>query len=225
MKTLRVMFIAASAVLFASCLNLDADLSINGEGLASGTYEVEVAKQAAALLGVSEPEDLKDRLLEGEGGILPKGNSVEVGERGEFYVMTVTMKDVPLTEEGMKAEVLEDGRVRFEFVNEESEDDMSFDAGLAGTIDMRITMPGAIVESAGFEVVDDTTVEYSGPVTEAVVLTVVSEVSTSGGGGFPVLPVAIIVVLVIVIAVVVMTRRKRSTPSAQMPEPPAVAPE
>lgn len=223
-KAVRMAALTACAALVSSCLNLDADLTINGEALASGSYEVEVAKQVAALLGVSEPEDLKDRLLEGEGGILPKGNSVEVEERGEFYVMTVTMKDVPLTEEGMTAEVLDDGRVRFEFVNEESEETSGFDAGLTGTIDMRITMPGAIVESEGFDVVDDLTVEYSGPVTEAAVLSVVSEAGSASGGGFPLIPVAVVIVLG-AIAVIVMTRRKKSAPNTAMPEPPAVAPE
>ncbi len=224
MRACRVVMVAACAVLLSSCINLDADLVINSEALASGSYEVEVAKQAAALLGVSEPDDLKDRLLEGEGGILPKGNSVEVGERGEFYVMTVTMKDVPLTEEGMMAEVLEDGRVRFEFVNEESDDAVGFEAGLTGTIDMRITMPGPITDSDGFDVVDDVTVEYSGPITEAVVLSVVSEAGSGGGGGLPVLPIAVLIVLAAIV-VIVMTRRKKSAPNTSMPEPPAVAPE
>ena len=225
MQALRVLVIAASAALLSSCINLDADLTINGDALASGTYEVEVAKQAAALLGVSEPEDLKERLVEGEGGILPKGNSVEVGERGEFYVMKVTLKDAPLTEEGMLAEVLDDGRVRFEFINEQSEEDASgFDAGLTGTIDMRVTMPGAILESEGFDVVDDKTVEYSGPINEAVVLMVISEAGTGSSGGFPVLPIALVALLAVVI-VIVMTRRKKSSTSETMPEPPAVAPE
>ena len=224
MKAFRLAALSGCVVLLSSCLNLDADLTINSEALASGTYEVEVAKQAAALLGVSEPDDLKERLLEGEGGILPKGNSVEVEERGEFYVMTVTMNDVALTEEGMIAEVLEDGRVRFEFVNEESDDTSGFDAGLTGIIDMRVTMPGPILESEGFDEVDDVTVEYSGPVTEAVVLSVVSEAGTGGGSGFPFLPIAAVVV-VGALAVIVLTRRKKSAPNTSMPEPPAVAPE
>ena len=222
----RGLLAVAATALLSSCINLDADLTIGGDALASGTYEVEVAKQIAALLGVSEPEDLKDRLLEGEGGILPKGNSVEVSERGEFFVMTVKFDDVPLTEEGMTAEVLDDGRVRFEFANEATDDEEIAGFDFTGTIDMRVSMPGAIVETEGFDVVDDDTVEYSGPVTEAVTLSVVGESGGGSGGGFPVVPVIVaLAVIALVVVVVVRRRGKSGDASTSMPEPPAVAPE
>jgi hypothetical protein len=226
-RTIRGVLGAAMVALLTSCVNLDADLTIGADALASGTYEVEIAKQAASLLGVSKPEDLKNRLLEGEGGILPKGNSVEVSERGEFFVMKVTLKDVPLTEEGMKAELQDDGRVRFAFVNEASDDDEFSGFGMTGTIDMRVTMPGAIIESAGFEVVDEFTVTYSGPVNEAVELTVLSEsTGGGGGGGLPVLPVAIVLIAAAVIIVgVVRSRGSSRGSSSAMPETPTVAPE
>ena len=224
--SIRGLLAIAAATLLSACINLDADLTIDGDALASGTYQVEVAKQVAALLGVSEPEDLKDRLLEGEGGILPKGNSVDVSERGEFYVMTVTFTDVPLTEEGMTAEVLDDGRVRFEFVNEAADDEEIAGFDFTGTIDMRVSMPGAIVESAGFDVVDDDTVEYSGPVTEAVTLSVVSESGGGAGGGFPVVPIIVALAVIVLVVVVVARRRGKSgDASTSMPEPPTVAPE
>lgn len=216
----------AATTLLSACINLDADLTIDGDALATGTYEVEVAKQVAALLGVSEPEDLKDRLLEGEGGILPKGNSVEVTERGEFFVMTVTFADVALTEDGMTAEVLDDGRVQFEFVNEATDDEEIAGFDFTGTIDMRVSMPGTIVESAGFDVVDDDTVEYSGPVTDAVTLRVVSESGGGAGGGFPVVPVVVaLAVIGLVVLVAVRRRGKSGDASTSMPEPPTVAPE
>lgn len=226
-RSVRGLLAIAATTLLAACINLDADLTIDSDALASGTYEVEVAKQVAALLGVSEPEDLKDRLLEGEGGILPKGNSVEVTERGEFYVMTVTFTDVPLTEEGMTAEVLDDGRVRFEFVNEATDDEEIAGFDFTGTIEMRVTMPGAIVESAGFDVVGDDTVEYSGPVTEAVTLSVVSESGGGTEGGIPVAPVVVVALAAVVLAVVVVARRRGKTgdTTMTMPEPPTVAPE
>ena len=224
--SIRGLFAIAAVTLLSACINLDADLTIDGDALASGTYEVEVAKQVAALLGVSEPEDLKDRLLEGEGGILPKGNSVEVTERGEFFVMTVTFTDVPLTEEGMTAEVLDGGRVRFEFVNEATDDEEIAGFDFTGTIDMRVSMPGTIVESAGFDVVDDDTVEYSGPVTEAVTLSVVSESGGGAGDGFPVLPVVVPLAIIVFAAIFVARRRGKSgDASTSMPEPPTVAPE
>lgn len=224
--SIRILLAAAAAALLSSCINLDADLTIDGDALASGTYEVEVAKQVAALLGVSEPEDLRDRLLEGEGGILPKGNSVEVSERGEFYVMTVNFDDVPLTEDGMTAEVLDDGRVRFEFVNEATDDDEFAGFDFAGTIDMRVSMPGPIVESEGFDVVDDDTVEYSGSVTDAVTLTVVSESRGGDDGRFPVIPLSIALIAVVVVVAVVARRRRAGRDTAPpMPEPPTVAPE
>lgn len=224
--SIRGLLAVAAATLLSACINLDADLTIDGDALASGTYEVEVAKQVAALLGVSEPEDLKDRLLEGEGGILPKGNSVDVSERGEFYVMTVTFTDVPLTEDGMTAEVLDDGRVRFEFVNEAADDEEIAGFDFTGTIDMRVSMPGTIVESTGFDVVDDDTVEYSGPVTEAVTLSVVSESGGGAGDGFPVLPVVVPLAIFVFAAIFVARRRGKSgDASTSMPEPPTVAPE
>ena len=201
--------LAPLVALLTSCISLDVRLEIDREALATGTYEVSVTKEAAGLLGVNSPEDLERRLTEGEGGILPEGNSVEVGEKDGSYTMKVTLTTVPLTEDGLIAEVLDDGNVRFEFKNEATEEEAgSFGITNNGTIDMNVTMPGKVIEHEGFELVNERTLSYSGDVSEAVVLSATSE--SGGSGDSSMVPLIVLGVIAALVVISLIRNRKRS---------------
>lgn len=207
------------ALALTSCINLDVDVTIDGDGLATGSYEVRVSKEAAALVGVSSPEDLERQLVEGEGGILPKGNRIEVGERDGFYTLKATLAAVPLTEDGFRAVKLESDNVRFEFRNDVSEEEAeSFGASSVGTITLRVVMPGKIVASDGFEIRGERVVDYSGAVSEPVVLFVESE-SGAAGGSWPVmLIVAGVIAGIISIGLIRNGKRSSGSPSTDTPQ-------
>lgn len=207
------------ALALSSCINLDVDVTIDRDALATGSYEVRVSKEAAALVGVSSPEDLERQLVDGDGGILPKGNRIEVGERDGFYTLKATLASVPLTEDGFSAEKLQSGNVRFEFRNDVSEEEAeSFGASSVGSISLRVVMPGKIVDSDGFEIRGERVVEYSGPVSESVVLFVESE-SGSAGGSWQV-PLIVVGVIAGIVAIGLFRNRRRTngSPSIETPQ-------
>lgn len=140
---------AGIIVLLAGCVNLDVDLALNSKAEATGTYELTMAKTVASLLGVTKAEDLKRAVLDNSEFNLPAGNSVDVRDAGMSYVMTVTVKDLKLEDTDLKAEVLGDGNIRFTFKNEGTEPSSDgFDLGMdTGSIKLRITFPGPIVET------------------------------------------------------------------------------
>jgi hypothetical protein len=201
---------AGIIVLLAGCVNLDVDFALNSKAEATGTYELTMAKTVASLLGVTKAEDLKRAVLDNSEFNLPAGNSVDVRDAGMSYVMTVTVKDLKLEDTDLKAEVLGDGNIRFTFKNEGTEPSSDgFDLGMdTGSIKLRITFPGPIVETGPqFTKESDQVATLDIALDEPSDTFVVSEPGSGGSSSPMVLIVVAGVVALLVIAGIVQAKR------------------
>jgi hypothetical protein len=206
----RLLFGAGIVVLLAGCVDLDVDLSLSSSAEATGTYELTMAKAVASFLGVTKTEDLKKAVLDNPEFNLPAGNSVDVRDAGLSYVMTVTVKDLKLDDADLQAEVLGDGNIRFTFKNEGTEpSEDGFDLGMdTGSIKLRITFPGPIVETGPqFTKESDRVATLDIALDEPSHTFVVSEPGSGGGTSPMVLIVIVGVVALLVIAGVVQAKR------------------
>jgi len=179
-------FVIPTCILVLSgCLNINAEISLNGRAEASGSFTIDVPKQVAAMMGITSAESLESTLLESEDLNLPRGNSVDVKETDTSYVMTVTMINAPLTEDEMKAEVLPDGRIKFTFGNEGSIDTSGMDLGITmGSISVKVVFPGNLVEvSPEFTNVNGKTITLKVALDENVEAYAISEPGNGGKSG------------------------------------------
>lgn len=159
-----------------SCMSVEADLSLDDQARASGTYVVRIDKSVAALLGIGNARDLEDALFSDDEIPLPRGNSVDVIDRGTQFELTIALRRVPLDDEDLRATRQQDGRVRFEFRNSSSSESGDLLEATAGEITLHLTFPGPIVESgAQVERLDATTARISIGLNEAINTFVVSE--------------------------------------------------
>ena len=66
---------AAAAVLLAfvlsSCISLDADISLDGDAMATGTLKIEMSKQIALLGGITSKESFEEQMV---------SNGIDVGD-------------------------------------------------------------------------------------------------------------------------------------------------
>jgi hypothetical protein len=223
-----MLFGAGIILLLVGCVNLDVDLALDSNAEATGTYELTMAKTVASLLGVSKAEDLKKAVLDNSEFNLPAGNSVEVRDAGMSYVMTVTVKDLKLEDADLKAEVLGDGNIRFTFKNEGTEPSSDgFDLGMdTGSIKLRITFPGPIVETGPqFSKESDRVATLDIALDEPSDTFVVSEPGSGGGSSPTVLIVIVGVVALLVIGGVVQAKRGKRQDAGSpgdFPPPPVV---
>lgn len=200
--------VALSTVALAGCFDVSAVISVAADATASGTYEIALDREIADAAGIGSLEDFERSASEGTVD-LPEGATLSFREDDRAYVMTAMFTGVPLQEDDLTAEVLDDGRVRLTFRNLGSADEGG-DLGLAdGSLSMTVTMPGRIDMVDGFEQLDSDTVRWSGSLTDTVNALVISDPGGSGSSdGPPVLPVVLGGVIVAAVAVGLVRERR-----------------
>lgn len=184
--------IAAATLVLAGCMSMTADLTLDDEAKASGSVTISVNKQIASLAGIGSAEAFKAQLTENETD-LPSTASVETKESDTDYIATLSFKGTALENKDFGAEVLDNGNVKFTFVNEGSEptteDDLFGDVDM-GNVTMTVNFPGEVTEFSGEGAtkVDADTVKWSFPITTSTTATATSIVAASS---FPFLPVGL----------------------------------
>lgn len=204
----RAAAIAVSAFALAGCIDVAAVISVAPDATASGTYEVSLDREIADAAGIGSLDEFEHSI--GEGSMaLPDGSTLSFREADRAYVMTATFAGVPLQDDDLSAEVLDDGRVRLTFRNLGGADQGS-GAGIAdGSLSMTVTMPGRIDVVDGFEQLDDDTVRWSGSLSDSVNAFVISDPDGAGSSnGPPVLPVVLGALLVAAVAIGLLRERR-----------------
>ena len=209
--------VAGAAILLSfmlsSCISLDADFSLNGDAKATGTLKIEMAKQIALLAGITSKEAFEEQIASSGGVALPEGQSVTVSENDTSYIMSVKLENSPLTDDGLKAEKLADGTVKFTFKNEGTDSSYSGSGEATGKIELTVTFPGSVTDSSPeFVKVDNQTLKLEASFGEPLDVFAVSTVDESGSGSAPVLPIVLGLIIVGAIAIGLVRQRKATSP-------------
>jgi len=213
----------------AGCVDLIAEVDIRSNGTGSGNVRIEIAEEAATLLGISNAEELREEVLQGElggtntGGLTEEG--CEVDEAGSALAVVCGFRNAEFTDpEGLWVIERVEETVVFRYRNGEDTaaqaDPEALDLGVSlGDVRITATFPGEILSVNGPNTVevDERTVRISGPIDEAFEVTVTAE----AGGGAPVgallLGLGIIVVAGGVLAMLMWLRSRRSGGPGALP--------
>lgn len=209
--------VAGAAILLSfmlsSCISLDADISLDGDAKATGTLKIEMAKQIALLAGITSKEAFEEQIAGNSGVALPEGQSVTVSENDTSYIMSVKLENSPLTDDGLKAEKLADGTVKFTFKNEGTDSSYSGSGEATGTIKMTVKFPGSVTDSSPeFVKVDNQTLKLDASFGDPLDVYAVSTVDDSGSSSVPVVPIVLGLVILGAIAIGLVRQRKAKSP-------------
>jgi|GEM_PF-2511591 len=169
---------ALLSLVLSSCINLDTDITLDGDAMATGTMKIEMSKELAMLVGITSKEALEKQLADSGDDKLPEGVSVTFSENDKSYIISAELLNSPLDDDGLKAEKLADGTIKLTFKNKNTaESDMGF-VDFEGKIKMTITFPGSITDaSPEFVKVDDRTVKLAASFTDPLDVYVISNVN------------------------------------------------
>jgi len=96
--------LALSTFLLLGCLNVDAKLSLNSQGLATGEYLVTLDKSVALLGGITSAKQWRDETVKSSDTPLVK-NDISVTENSTSYVMKIKAKNYLLNDGGVQEKV------------------------------------------------------------------------------------------------------------------------
>ncbi len=212
-KSLMAGVVVFLSFLLTSCISLDADITLNGDAMATGTMDIEMSKQIAVLVGITSKEAFEEQIADSSGVALPDGQSVTISENVTSYIMSVKLENSPLTDDGLKAEKLADGTVKFTFKNEGA-DGSFFGLGEAtGKIKMTVKFPGSVTDSSPeFVKVDDQTLKLDASIGDPLDVYAVSTVDESGSSSVPLIPLVLGLIILGAIAVGIVRQRKEKSP-------------
>lgn len=212
-KSIAAGVVVLLAFVLSSCISLDADISLNGDALATGTMKIEMSKQIALLGGITSKEAFEEQIASSNGVALPEGQSVTVSENDTSYIMSVKLENSPLTDDGLKAEKLADGTVKFTFKNEGTDSSLSGLGDDTGKIELTVKFPGSVTDSSPeFVQVDDQTLKLEASFGDPLDVYAVSTVDESGSSSTPVVPIVLGLVILSAIAIGLVRQRKAKSP-------------
>lgn len=221
-------------VTLSGCIKVDADVAINSDATASGTFAFELQKDAASFLGIGDLATFEQQIDEGaltEGQELDSFQECVTGESDTGYTYTCTFANTPFTEpDGLWRIAKEGSSIVFTMTSEGAGEDgaeaasMLGDAGM-GSIDVTVEFPGTITSVQGdlVEKTSDTTARVSASMTDTIDVTITSEDGASQGGIAGIIVVAIaagVVVLLIVAVILLIMRRRAGTRPPELPAAP-----
>ena len=218
--------VAIAALALTGCIKVDADVTVNSDATGSGTFALELQKEAAQFLGISDLASFESQLNEGDlaGGGIGEFDSCESSESDTGFVYTCTFTDLAFTdpEDGPWTITKEGDLLTFRMQSNAADTGATEDAATAdllgdtsmGSINVDVTFPGPItsVTGAGATKTSDTTATVSGSLTENIDATITAESSSSGGIAalLIVLITAAVLVLIVVVAVLLIVRRRKA---------------
>lgn len=216
---------AACAVLLTGCLSIDADLSVQSDGLVSGELTLEVSEQAAGFLGITSSEALVEQLQSGEleGGEATSELDCVAVERTGALAMTCSFTNQEFSEpDELWWVTTDEDSVTFHAKGGEesdaSDEELFGDFLTFGGYTMNVTMPGKITTVTGefVEQTSDTSVRIDASLSDVFNVTVESE---KGSGGLPawlwiVLGILLLVALA-ALTLLLIGRRKATPPTSE----------
>jgi hypothetical protein len=203
---------AAALLALTGCLSISADMSINADATGSGTFAINLQKQAAKLMGMTDLESFKSGLNQdttpGAGDMIQNAKC-EPSETAEDFVLTCTYSNAEFTKPDQLWTIKKaNDQIVFQMKNAPS---AGADAGQLtdllgggslGDVTVNVTFPGPIqsLTGAGATKTSDTTATVKGSMTDSYDVTITS--ATSSGPPIGMI-IGIVVGLLLLAAIVV----------------------
>lgn len=225
---------ALTVITLTGCIKVDANVAINSDATASGTFAFELQKDAASFLGISDLASFEQQIAEGaltEGDELNSFQECVTGESDTGYTYTCTFANTAFADpDGLWSIAKEGSTIVFTMASEGAGDEgadaasMLGEAGM-GSIDVTVEFPGTITSVQGdlVEKTSDTTARVSASMTDTIDITIRSEDGAAQGGIAGIIVVAIaagVVVLLIVAVILLIMRRRAGTRTPELPPAP-----
>lgn len=226
-----------AVVTLSGCIKVDANVAINPDATASGTFAFELQRDAASFLGIGDLATFEQQIDEGaltDGQELDSFQECVTGESDTGYTYTCTFANTAFSEpDGLWRIAKEGSTIVFTMASEGAGEDgaeaasMLGDAGM-GSIDVTVEFPGTITAVQGdlVERTSDTTARVSASMMDTIDVTIRSEDGASQGGVAAIIVVAIavgVVVLLIVAVILLVMRRRAGTRAPELPAGPETA--
>jgi hypothetical protein len=203
---------AAALLALTGCLSISADMSINADATGSGTFAINLQKQAGKLMGMTDLESFKSGLNQdttpGAGDMIQNAKC-EPSETAEDFVLTCTYSNAEFTKPDQLWTIKKaNDQILFQMKNAPS---AGADAGQLtdllgggslGDVTVNVTFPGPIqsVTGAGATKTSDTTATVKGSMTDSYDVTITS--ATSSGPPIGMI-IGIVIGLLLLAAIVV----------------------
>ena len=221
---------ALAILTLSGCLSMTANLAIDSDAMATGSFAIGVQKQAASLLGMTDIDAFTSGITNPEttgdtGDLLSTGDCAATETDAEF-VYTCSFAATAFTSDGTPWTITKSGDViTFRLVNQSTATDSSSEllqGGSLGDLTVNVTFPGEITSVTGDNVTksSDTSITIASSMTDAVDVTVTSKATGAGASGSTVgkilMIVGIVILVIIVIALIafLVMRRKKVEPAA-----------
>lgn len=231
MRRLLMGAVVTTVVLVLSaCIRIDADMTVQSSGIATGEFTIELSEQVAALTGITSSEKFAEEFnsggLDESGSVpLPTGEvDCAPAEATDAFAITCTFTDVEFStpDESWWITTAEDSvtfHTRNQSENDESAADFLGEDFSLGGITFDVTMPGTITSIEGdfVEQKTDTSFQVEASLSDSFDIAVTSDKgSSSSVPPWLWIVLAVVVIAALVVAFAVLSRRKKTTPD---PEP------
>lgn len=214
--------LAVVLVGLSGCLRMDAELDVGADARATGSFTLEVAEQAAGLMGLTSGEDLASQVSSGEigGAGADSGLTCEPLDRSGAIAVTCTFADAAFDDPDGIWSIKRVGDTVVLTVtggDNAGADDPSMLQGLSSDgVTITARMPGPILSIDGDKAtkVDDQTVRVRASIFDTFTVTVTSQAGSSGPAPWLVAALGALLVAVIAVVVVVVVRRRGDQPGS-----------
>jgi len=208
-----------AVVVLSSCMNLNYTLVANPDATVSGTLQLQVAKEAASMLGIATAEDLEVQLKSGE--LTDAGNSKVLdscvpGSDDTYIILNCGVTNAPLTDIDDGWSLVREGDTLVMHVKTDSGATGEESTVDLGAVSITVTFPGDIisVEGNGVTKTAPDTILAKGSIDETLEFTVTA--SAAGGSGINPMWLLLAGFIVIIggLALLLFMRRRREEPAA-----------
>lgn len=216
--------LCAVAASLTGCLSVTANVSVNPDATASGQISLELAKQAASMLGIMTGDDFVKQITEGElngGENVFSSGQCEPQEKDESLAVTCSFDNQTFTDSTGPWTISRQGEViTMHIMNGQQATegaDSSTDLGLPlGRYELMVDLPGEVQSLTGAYAsqVDGDTVRVDAPMNDEVDVTITSAVGGGLMGQLPILVAAAALLAGIIVVILVVARRRK--PQAPM---------
>lgn len=233
--TRRIVGLAAACVgallTLTACIDINADVTVNPDATGTGTFELVLQKQAAAMLGVTSADQLGSQIAaEGSGGI-PGMTDCTASETDAGYVYSCSFANETFTGSDGPWTITKSGETLVFAVRGNAAADATGDAAdepnllgdtSLGTMTVKVTFPGPIsqITGTGVEKTSDTTATISTDLGQSVDVSITAAASSGGLALAPIIVVVVaLLVIALIVAVAVVMIRRRKPAAAALPAP------
>ena len=207
-----------AVVVVSSCMNVNYTLVANSDATVSGTLQLQVAKEAASMLGIATAEDLESELKSGE--LTDEGNSKVLdncvpGSDDTFIILNCSVTNAPLTDIDDGWSLVREGDNLVMHVKTDSGATGDASSVDLGAVSITVTFPGDIisVEGNGVTKTAADTIVAKGSLEQTLDFTVTASAAGAGSMNPIWILLAAFIVVIAGLALLLFLRRRREQPA------------